>query len=312
MTKKAMTFLTGTIVAVIIVALVIVVYVVFFARASAISTDPIIAQCQQSAALAGVIRTPGVDKQIIDFNCPVSQATITQSSISGNVDAQTLKASGDATAQKYNLEKAMWNQINNCYQKVDYGVFPLFDRNWIANGQTYCVVCSVVSFDPSVKQTFQKTWLDSSYMMNSQQILGYSKTIPQILADRKDTAATTQSTIFNVRVNQAVVYYRTELSSYDRVFAKYLDNIQAIQAVGSANAQIDQLPSSISWLRYIPGTTVGVLIGNSLWGTQAPSAPAAQDVDGIMILNYDSTQRNALNSVCDIIGNEKYVTPGST
>ena len=309
MRKKASTLMTNMLVALIVLGIVVIIYVVFFVKAAAVSSDPIVAQCQQSAALAGIVRTPLVDAKILDFNCPVSHTTITKGSLQANIDANKMKTYGYSNAQTYNLNKQMWQQAVQCYQKVNFGTMALFSRNILTVTQpTYCVVCSVVTFDDDARQDLEKNDPNSqvTVVINNQNtdiapfvtkenILGFGKPLSQIISERNDTVGAA-NTNFNYEHSQAIVYYRTQV----KWFGKLANKFPALKTVGGiASADLSTYLALAGGYNSLPLGISGIV--NSI------NAYPTQDVDGLLFVNYDATQRDALNNVCNIIGNEPYI-----
>lgn len=298
MKKNGLTLLTGTITGLIIVVLCIIVYIAFFSKASGISSDPIVAQCQQSAALAGVVRIPGVDKKIFDFNCPISKKTITERDVSLKVSASKLEGLGYTDSKRYLLDQAMWQQIAECYQKVNYGKFPIFDRNSVDNEDaTYCVVCSKVSFDGDYFEEASNfnPGPDATPFVNKFNIRGLFKPLAQVLEERKDVVGTTRSN-YNVYKDQAVVYYRTQVRSVDKLIGKF----EPLTACSETLCELKQglFTPSLEQLKE-------TLLGMKKLVNTADENYVISDADGVIVINYES--QGSLDGFCTELGNEAYI-----
>jgi len=311
--KSGSSTMITVVVSSIIAVVIILLYYVYFRGALVISTDPNVAACQESAALAGAIRTPLADTNIFTFNCPVSVKSISQTSLKQmsipSQDQLTKLGYAKGQEDKYKLDASMWNNVVECAQKVNYGVLPIFDREKLWESytpNTYCVVCSIVTFNPDIKSTGIIAG-NSQQLIINKNISGTGKTLPQVLADRVGVSKVLGGVDGSYRtdMNEAVVYYRMPAT----VFKKWTTNILGVNIYFQLLYQsLDALTGAVNPSGGDPTQTQVSdpieAIQNAIAQRAGSNSYNSFDVDGIVILPYDKP--GSLDQYCTYYGNEKY------
>lgn len=262
----------------IILVLLLIIYFAIVKGTISLSKNPDVAICSQSAIQSGLLRSPIKDQEILSFYCPVSLTTITNSQMSATVSSKKLVESGYRNKETYNVDKAMFNQVQQCLQKVNYGVLPLFQRELFSlDNPTYCVVCSVVSFEDGIAEKVAAG--TPTYFVSIQNISELKTTTEKFFSERNDVFGSIEST-YHTNEKQAVIYYRSQ--------ASLVSTIEANLGLGELGKGILTVAEKIRRLPKDSLTNV--------------------DVDGIIILSQKEYEdRTRMKEICSVIGNEKYV-----
>ncbi|MFT4312313.1 MAG: hypothetical protein ACMXYF_03720 [Candidatus Woesearchaeota archaeon] len=112
------------------------------------SLHPDVITCQQNAVLNHASRTALTDAlgiELIRYKCPITEVDYRAPFVSDD-ELDTFERPKEQLA----LDKFMYEQKKQCYNKVLDGQNPLFSRDFnpfASLDKRFCVVCSIVSFD---------------------------------------------------------------------------------------------------------------------------------------------------------------------
>jgi len=207
------------VVSVIIALLCIVFLLVFLINVPTASSKQDVAICAQNALYdlaSGIQRT--ADDNVI-FKCPITKVTFTSADL--NRKTQTIATRYGLSEKQYNYENFLWNQVNDCYAKVNYGYSPyilgLFERNAQIVGRTnVCVICSDIIVAENTKEA-------TSSLQNSGKVLLEKETDGRTLLEKvKSTSDVnlifqTKSNLDSTQRNYAVYFITTQEGWYSKL-----------------------------------------------------------------------------------------------
>jgi hypothetical protein len=146
-----------------------------------------IATCKQQALVATYARVPITRQLLTDYQCPTTFSSITAKDLQkpSAIEQKEAAAFGIADLESYQLQKMVWEQTDNCWNKMNYGNNELFSKNrwdfeqWISSqdGVTFCTICSIVQVDDSL---IDKN-VDSSVYFSQKKVSGEEVSLKEIL-----------------------------------------------------------------------------------------------------------------------------------
>ncbi|MFT7616092.1 MAG: hypothetical protein ACI8Y7_000921 [Candidatus Woesearchaeota archaeon] len=265
-----------------------------FAVTLDVTADPNILTCQQNAVLVGQIRIPVINQEAFAFTCPVSFTKITIDDLKvSKKEALKVTDYGYASTEglRFALDKKMWEESRDCYRKVNFGKNSLFSRSSMlkildSQSPTYCVICSVVEFDDTIKASVGSQELTANRIF-FQEPYKEGKNLPDYVDSVRD-----EDTIgfldmkYHVNERQVVIYKRANLDVGFKTTAQFINWALATSKKGVAAILISP-----------PLSAVGLIV-NAL-GYTGPLT----DFESVEIINYPVSSRGEITSHCDLLAN---------